>query len=93
MNTQNLSPLGWTGWISLQSKGLSKVFSITTAQSIKVHSLKMKENISVGLEIQSSQIQNREIVCGGGRSLVGLNMHLKVLIRTFWVGHGADLAV
>ena len=53
----------------------------------------MKENISVGLEIQSSQIQNREIFCGGGRSLVGLNMHLKVLIRTFWVGHGADLAV
>ena len=24
MNTQNWSPLGWTGWISLQSKGLSK---------------------------------------------------------------------
>ena len=27
MNTQDLSPLGWTGWISLQSKGLSRVFS------------------------------------------------------------------
>ena len=27
-----LSPLGWTGWISLQSKGLSKVFSNTTVQ-------------------------------------------------------------
>ena len=27
MNTQNWSPLGWTGWISLQSKGLSRVFS------------------------------------------------------------------
>ena len=32
MNTQNWSPLGWTGWISLQSKGLSRVFSITTVQ-------------------------------------------------------------
>ena len=32
MNTQNWSPLGWTGWISLQSKGLSRVFSNTTAQ-------------------------------------------------------------
>ena len=32
MNTQDWSPLGWTGWISLLSKGLSKVFSKTTVQ-------------------------------------------------------------
>ena len=32
MNTQDWSPLGWTGWISLQSKGLSRVFSNTTDQ-------------------------------------------------------------
>ena len=32
MNTQDCSPLGWTGWISLQSKGLSRVFSNTTVQ-------------------------------------------------------------
>ena len=32
MNTQEWSPLGWTGWISLQSKGLSRVFSNTTVQ-------------------------------------------------------------
>ena len=32
MHTQNWSPLGWTGWISLQSKGLSRVFSNTTVQ-------------------------------------------------------------
>ena len=32
INTQDWSPLGWTGWISLQSKGLSRVFSTTTAQ-------------------------------------------------------------
>ena len=31
-NTQDSSPLGWTGWISLQSKGLSRVFSNTTVQ-------------------------------------------------------------
>ena len=30
MNIQDWSPLGWTGWISLQSKGLSGVFSSTT---------------------------------------------------------------
>ena len=32
MNTQDWSPSGWTGWTSLQSKGLSRVFSNTTVQ-------------------------------------------------------------
>ena len=32
MNTQDWSPLEWTGWISLQSKGLSRVFSNMTVQ-------------------------------------------------------------
>ena len=32
MNIQVWSPLGWTGWISLQPKGLSRVFSNTTLQ-------------------------------------------------------------
>ena len=32
MNTQDWSPLGWTGWISLQSKGLSRVFSNSIVQ-------------------------------------------------------------
>ena len=32
MNIQDLFPLGWTGWISLQSKGLSRVFSNTRVQ-------------------------------------------------------------
>ena len=32
MNTQDYSPLGWTSWISLQSKGFTRVFSNTTVQ-------------------------------------------------------------
>ena len=32
MNIQDWSPLGWTGWISLQSKGFWRVFSNTTVQ-------------------------------------------------------------
>ena len=32
VNIQDSFPLGWTGWISLESKGLSRVFSNTTAQ-------------------------------------------------------------
>ena len=42
MNIQDWFPLGWTGWISLQSKGLSTVFSNTTVQiqwKVKMKSL------------------------------------------------------
>ena len=39
MNTQDWSPLEWTGWISLQSKGLSRVFSNTTVQNISSSAL------------------------------------------------------
>ena len=34
VNIQDWFPLGWTGWISLQSKGISRVFFNTTVQSI-----------------------------------------------------------
>ena len=36
MNTQDLSPLGWTGWISLQSKVLSRVFSNTHSSKASI---------------------------------------------------------
>ena len=36
MNIQDWFPLGWTGWISLQSKSLSRVFSNTTVQKHQV---------------------------------------------------------
>ena len=38
MNTQDWSPFRWTGWISLQSKGLSRGFSNTTVQKHKFFS-------------------------------------------------------
>ena len=38
MNIQDWFPLGWTGWISLQSKGLSRVFSNTTVQKHQIFS-------------------------------------------------------
>ena len=41
MNTQDWSPLGWTGWISLQSKGLAKVFSSTTVQKHQFFSVQL----------------------------------------------------
>ena len=44
MNTQDWSPLEWTGWISLQSKGLSSVFSNTTVQKHQFYWLVKKIN-------------------------------------------------
>ena len=41
MNTQDWSPLGWTGWIFLQSKGLSRVFSNTTVQKHQFFGVKL----------------------------------------------------
>ena len=38
MNIQDWFPLGWSGWISMQSKGLSRVFSNTTVQKHLWHS-------------------------------------------------------
>ena len=40
-NTQDWSPLGWTGWISLQSKGLSRVFANTTVQKHQLFSAQL----------------------------------------------------
>ena len=41
MNTQDWSPSGWTGWISLQSKGLSRVFSNTIVQNHQFFSVQL----------------------------------------------------
>ena len=46
MNTQHWSPLGWTGWISLQSKGLSMVFSNTTVQKHQFFSAQLTRHTS-----------------------------------------------
>ena len=41
MNIQDWFPLGWTGWISLQSKGLSRVLSNTTVQNHRFFSTQL----------------------------------------------------
>ena len=41
MNIQDWFPLGWTGWISLQSKGLSRVFSNITVQKHQLFSTQL----------------------------------------------------
>ena len=46
VNTQDWSPLGWIGWISLQSKGLSRVFSNTTVQKHQFFSAQLSSQSS-----------------------------------------------
>ena len=41
MNIQDWFPLGWTGWISLQSKGVTRVFSNTTVQKHQFFGLQL----------------------------------------------------
>ena len=45
-NTQEWSPLEWTGWISLQSKGLSRVFSNTRVQKHQFFSAQLSSQCS-----------------------------------------------
>ena len=50
MNTQGWSPLGWTGWISLQFKGLSRVFSNNTVQKHQFSVLSFLYSLQFSLE-------------------------------------------
>ena len=74
-NTQDWSPLEWTGWISLQSKGLSRVFSNTTACEDRWFKLLKGEIVVWGLP-RSNQSILKEIspVC----SLKGMMLKLKI---------------
>ena len=58
MNIQGWVPLGWTGWISLQSKGLSGVFSCTTVWKHQFFGAQPSSCCSWG-----SQGKNAEVVC------------------------------
>ena len=51
MNTQDWSPLGWTGWIPLQSKGLSRVFSNTTVKKHQFFSTQLSSQSNSHIHI------------------------------------------
>ena len=50
-NTQNWSASEWTGWISLQSKGLSRVFSNTTVQKHQFFSFQLSSQFNFHIQI------------------------------------------
>ena len=67
MNTQDWSPLGWTGWISLQSKGLSRVFNTTVQKhqffSAQLSSQSNSQKILDGSKIMCQQKKSLLYVC------------------------------
>ena len=58
MNIQDWFPLGWTGWISLQSKGLSRVFSNTTVQKHQFFGAQFSFREGNGNPLQYSCLEN-----------------------------------
>ena len=63
MNIQDGFPLGWTGWISLQSKGLSRVFSVRMAaiqNSTMLETVWRKGNLIllVGMQTSTAAMEN-----------------------------------
>ena len=59
MNIQDWSPLGWTGWISLQSRGLSRVFSNTTVEKhrfFSAHPTWGRLNVGIGIPERRSSL-------------------------------------
>ena len=83
MNTQDWSPLGWTGWISLQSKGLSKVFSNITVEKNKffITQLSSQSNLNPYMTTGKTIALTRRTFVGKVMSLL-LNM-LSRLVITF----------
>ena len=63
MNTQGWSPLEWTGWISLQSKGLSRVFSNTTVQKHQFFSSQLSSQSNSHIHSAQNSPSQTSTVC------------------------------
>ena len=64
MNTQDWSPLGWTDWISLQSKGLSRVFSSSIVQKLSIKRKSSPENrIIYTIQASKKKLYPASMVC------------------------------
>ena len=63
MNTEDWSPLGWTGWISLQSKGLSSIFSNTIVQKHQFFSAQLSSQSNSHIHtrpLENSALKRKE---------------------------------
>ena len=87
MNTQGWSPLGWMGWISLQSKGLSRVLSNTTLQKHHFEIWQNQNNIVKLNKIKLKTKQNKSI---NSSALSFLHSPTLTSIHDHWKNHGLD---
>ena len=86
MNIQDWFPFGWTGWISLQSKGLSGVFSDTTVQ--KPHHKVQKNHTTKTTQFKNSTSQLESINSSAlkllhGPALTSVHDHWENLILDY----------
>ena len=61
MNTQDWSSLGWTGWFSLQSMGLSRVFSNTTVQKHQFFGAQLSSQSNSHIHTEANKNLHREL--------------------------------
>ena len=83
MNTQDWSPLDWTGWISLQSKRLSRVFSNTTVQKHQFFGAQL--SLCVQLSFLCVQFSHPYMTTGKTIALTRQNFVGKVMSLLFSV--------
>ena len=81
MNTQDWSPLEWIGWISLQSKGLSRVFSNTTVQKHQFFGIQfsLQSNSHIHTWLRKNHSFDQTDLCGKVMSLL-FNMLSRLII-------------
>ena len=84
MNTLDWSPLGWTGWISLQSKGLSRVFFNTTVQKHQFFGAQpsSQSNFHIHMTTGKTIAFTRRTFVGKVMSLL-FNMMFRLSIKTW----------
>ena len=82
-NTQGWSPLEWTGWISLQSKGLSRVFSNTTVQKHQLFGAQLSSQSNSHIHTWLLEMANWWRNNGNSNRLyfVGLQNHCRWLLQ------------
>ena len=93
MNIQDWFPLGWAGWISLQSKGLWRVFSNTTVQKHPFLGAQLSLNHSDSIFPSIRVFSNESVLhirwpkyCSFSFSIIPLNEHSGLIsFRMYWL--------
>ena len=93
VNTQDWSPLGWTGWISLKSKGLSRVFSYSVHKStglyIDIKYFFYKTDLKLFIRCVSSEPSHSNAFQFSEALLCVMWVQVvSVLVILFWTGSG-----